>query len=89
MGKLVWVRSYRVDGEGRILGKGHAGRDAFYWSIPLLWPIQIIRLPARGPRPVLKGEMPLTLRLMDDIEIPCVSDPRCGGASPRTWYPGR
>jgi hypothetical protein len=28
MGKLVWTRSWRVDGEGRMLGKGHAGRGS-------------------------------------------------------------
>lgn len=84
-GKLVWARSYRVDEEGRIVGKGHAGRDAIAWAIPLLWPIQIVRLPARGPRPVLKGEVPVTLRLMDDIEIPCTSYPSCGGASVTNW----
>ncbi len=27
-------------------------------------------LPARGPYPTLKGEIPITLRLMDDVEIP-------------------
>lgn len=80
MGKLVWARSWRVDGEGRMLGKGHAGRDALLWSIPLFWPVQIVRLPTRGPRPVLSGETPLTLRLLDDIEIPCASYPSCGGA---------
>ena len=26
--------------------------------------------PARGPRPTLKGEEPLTLRLMDDVAVP-------------------
>ncbi len=83
MGKLVWARSWRVDGEGRMLGKGHAGRDALLWSIPLLWPIQIVRLPARGPRPVLRGEVPLTLRLLDDIEIPCTSYPTCGASANR------
>lgn len=80
-GKLVAARSYRVDGEGRILGKGHATRDALAWSFPIFWPLQIVRLPARGPKPVLRGEVPLTLRLMDDIEIPCVSYPSCLGAS--------
>jgi len=29
-------------------------------------------LPARGPRPMLKGESQLTLRLMDDVQIPQV-----------------
>ena len=38
--------------------------------IPPLWPWKVISLPFRGPRPVLKGEEPLELRLMDDIVIP-------------------
>ena len=70
-----------------MIGKGHAGRDALLWSIPLFWPVQIVRLPARGPRPVLRGEVPLTLRLLDDIEIPCTSYPSCGGASTNRGLP--
>jgi hypothetical protein len=38
--------------------------------LPPLWPWKIIMLPARGPRPTLKGESQLTLRLMDDVQIP-------------------
>ena len=30
-------------------------------------------LPARGPRPTLKGETVLSLRLMDDVQIPQVA----------------
>ena len=41
--------------------------------IPPLWPWKIIMLPARGPRPTLKGESQLTLRLMDDVQMPQVS----------------
>ncbi len=37
--------------------------------IPPLWPWKIITLPARGPRPTLKGESQLTLRLMDDVQM--------------------
>jgi hypothetical protein len=40
--------------------------------LPPLWPWKIIMLPARGPRPTLKGESMLTLRLMDDVQIPQV-----------------
>jgi hypothetical protein len=38
--------------------------------IPPLWPWKVLTLPARGPRPALKGEEPLQLRLMDDIVVP-------------------
>jgi hypothetical protein len=68
--KVVALRGYRVDREGDIMGKGHAKRDAVEWLFPPLWPWKVIALPARGPRPALKGESQLTLRLMDDIVIP-------------------
>ncbi len=38
--------------------------------IPPLWPEKVITLPARGPRPTLKGEEQLMLRVMDDIAVP-------------------
>ena len=38
-----------------------------------LWPWKVIMLPARGPRPKLKGETVLSLRLMDDVQIPQVA----------------
>ena len=69
-GKIVAVRGYRVDREGKIMGHGHPRRDAIEWVIPPLWPWKIVSLPARGPRPTLKGETQVTLRLMDDVEVP-------------------
>jgi hypothetical protein len=71
--KVVATRGYKVNKEGDIRGKGHATRDIVEWMIPPLWPWKIIMLPARGPRPTLKGESMLTLRLMDDVQIPQVS----------------
>ncbi len=68
--KVVATRGYKVDKEGDIRGKGHAKRDVVEWMLPPLWPWKIIMLPARGPRPTLKGESVLTLRLMDDVQIP-------------------
>jgi hypothetical protein len=38
--------------------------------IPVLWPIDLINLPRRGPRPVIKPETRLTLELMDDLGLP-------------------
>ncbi len=69
-GKLVGVRGYRLDREGRILGHGHPRRDAIEWLTPPLWPWKVLSLPARGPRPTLKGETEVTLRLMDDVAVP-------------------
>src|SRR5271166_3345423 len=71
--KVIATRGYKVDKEGEIRGNGHARRDVVEWLLPPLWPWKIIMLPARGPRPTLKGESMLTLRLMDDVQIPQVS----------------
>lgn len=74
--KVVDVPGYRIDSQGRILGKGHAVRDTITWMIPILWPIDLINLPRRGPRPTLKSETALTLRVMEDIEVPVVPEPQ-------------
>jgi len=68
--KVIGARGYKVDKQGDIDGKGHATRDVVEWLFPPLWPWKVISLPFRGPRPTLKGEEPLQLRLMDDIVIP-------------------
>ena len=68
--RVIAAREFHVDREGDILGKGHAKRDAIEWMFPPLWPWKILTLPARGPRPTLKGEEVLTLRLMEDIIVP-------------------
>src|SRR5438876_7483262 len=68
--KIVSVQGYHVDGQGRILGHGHPKRDLAGWLIPPLWPVKIVTLPMRGPRPVLKGEIPIVLRLLEDVSIP-------------------
>ena len=68
--KIVAVRGYRVDRQGKIIGHGHPRRDAIEWMIPPLWPWKLVSLPARGPRPTLKGETEISLRLMDDVEVP-------------------
>src|SRR5580658_2498103 len=71
--KVIATRGYKVDKDGDIRGKGHATRDVVEWMIPPLWPWKIIMLPARGPRPTLKGESMLELHLMDDMQIPQVN----------------
>lgn len=68
--KIIAVNGYKVDRDGKIIGKGHAKRDIIEWLFPPLWPWKIITLPARGPRPALKGETRVTLRLMDDVIVP-------------------
>ncbi len=81
--KVVAAKGYKVDKEGDIKGKGHAKRDVIEWMIPPLWPWKLLMLPARGPRPALKGEETLTMRLMEDVTIP-----RPGAAyNSRDWRP--
>ena len=74
--KVVDVPGYNIDRQGRILGKGHTTRDTILWMIPVLWPIDLMMWPMRGPRPVLKEETRLTLKVMDDLYVPE------GGAEP-------
>ena len=68
--KVISAKGYKVDKEGDIKGNGHAKRDVAEWLFPPLWPWKVVMLPARGPRPAMKGEEPLQLRLMDDIVVP-------------------
>jgi hypothetical protein len=82
--KVISAARYRVNGEGKILGKGHATRDAVEWAIPILWPIKVLTLPARGPRPTLKGETRIELRLMEDLLIPDSSFSTSEGFTPRS-----
>src|SRR5436309_14143534 len=71
--KVISTKGYKVDKQGKIDGKGHPRRDVVEWMIPPLWPWKVVMLPARGPRPKLKGETVLSLRLMDDVSIPQVA----------------
>jgi hypothetical protein len=68
--KVIAVPRYSVDVEGKILGKGHDTHDTIEWLIPVLWPIDVINLPRRGPRPTLKNESRITIKVMDDMVIP-------------------
>jgi hypothetical protein len=68
--KVISAKGYKVDRHGDIVGRGHATRDTVEWLIPPLWPWKILTLPGRGPRPTLKGEEQITVRLMDDIQVP-------------------
>ena len=68
--KVINAPHNKVDAHGDIKGKGHPTRDAVLWTVPVFWPSKILTLPARGPYPTLKGETRLTLRLMEDVEVP-------------------
>jgi hypothetical protein len=67
--KVISAPHLRVDAEGKIHGRGHPKRDAIEWMIPILWPVKVLMLPARGPYPALKGETRVSLRLMEDVEV--------------------
>jgi hypothetical protein len=97
--KVISVPHLRVEREGNIHGLGHPKRDAIGWAIPVLWPVKLLTLPARGPRPTLKGEVRITVRLMADLYIPAITvasrlslpsvEPSSQGASsPRQWSGG-
>jgi hypothetical protein len=87
--KMVSTPHMKVDRQGEIQGKGHPRRDVVEWMIPVLWPIKVITLPFRGPYPALKGETRISLRLMEDIEVPFPvaqnSIPRPPWASPSSY----
>jgi len=68
--KIISAPHMRVDAQGDVHGKGHAKRDVAEWMIPILWPVKIATLANRGPAPGFKGESRLSLRLMEDVEVP-------------------
>src|ERR1700677_2185765 len=68
--KVTQAPHLKVDPQGEIHGSGHARRDVAEWMVPVLWPEKIVTLPLRGPRPALKGEARLSLKLMQDLPIP-------------------
>ena len=68
--KVIAVHGYKVDRDGKVIGHGHATRDTVEWLLPPLWPWKVLTLPARGPRPTLKGEVAVTLRLTEDVFVP-------------------
>jgi len=80
--KVVHVPGLKVDAKGRIVGSGHAVRDSVEWLIPVLWPEKVLTLPMRGPRPRLKQETRMTLKIMDDTLIPSEVSTRSAAPAP-------
>jgi hypothetical protein len=68
--KVISAPHLKVDAEGKVHGRGHPKRDAALWAIPVFWPVKLLTLPSRGPFPAFKGEARLTLRLLEDMEVP-------------------
>lgn len=86
--KVIQAPHMKVDAQGDIHGRGHPKRDAVEWMIPVMWPIKIATLPARGPYPSFKGESRIALRLMEDVELPSTraSVPMPPWAKPSSYY---
>ncbi len=84
--KVIAAGRYRVDGEGKVRGHGHPVRDAVEWAIPIMWPIKVLTLPARGPRPTFKAETRIELRLMEDMAIPSSAMSTLSGLTSRSSY---
>lgn len=80
--RVTSAPNLKVDRQGKIHGTGHAGRDAVEWAIPVLWPEKILTLPNRGPRPELKGEAQIRLKLMESISVPQEAAPYHAQAAP-------
>jgi hypothetical protein len=74
--KIVNVSGFNINRQGEILGRGHAVRDTVEWMIPILWPIDLVMLPRRGPRPTLGSETEITLKVMNDFALPMTPRPR-------------
>lgn len=89
--KIIAAPHLKSDREGKLHGGGHPKRDAIEWMIPVLWPIKLVMLPARGPYPALKGESRLTMRLMEDVVVPLpavrASIPSPPWAAPTNYIP--
>lgn len=67
--KVIQAKKFKVGKTGDISSKEHAKRHS-EWLMPPLWTWKIVSLPMRGPRPPVKGEQQLELRIMDDVLIP-------------------
>ena len=87
--KVISTPRLKADRQGDIQGKGHPKRDVAEWMIPVLWPIKVITLPFRGPYPTLKGETRLSLRLMEDVEVPFPVAGNVVPAPPWATSPGK
>lgn len=80
--KIISAPHMKVDRQGDVHGKGHPKRDAIEWMIPVLWPVKLGTLPARGPYPTFKGESRIAIRVMEDIELPV---PVAQNLLPQPW----
>jgi hypothetical protein len=67
--KVIQAKKGKVSKTGDINSEQDAKRHS-EWLMPPLWTWKLVSVPMRGPRPQVKGEEHLELRLIDDILIP-------------------
>lgn len=67
--KIIEARGLGTDSSGRLIGRGHAKADAFFYTFPLTSPFRVMMIPARGPDIRFKGEQSVTIKLMEPVMI--------------------
>jgi hypothetical protein len=67
--KVIQAKKVKVSKTGDINSQQDAKRHSG-WLMPPLWTWKLVSVPVRGPRPQVKSEEHLELRIMDDILIP-------------------
>ncbi len=65
-----------------VIGRGHAGRDAFLLLFPPTTVYQLLRIPSRGPRLVIDSEMPIVIKLLEPVELSQSLDPQQAAVVP-------
>src|SRR2546425_4611887 len=65
--KILEAGRYTTNRDGVVVGRGHARRDLFELLLPPTTIYQLIRIPSRGPSPVLDAETPITIKLMEPL----------------------
>ena len=67
--KIVEARGLGTDSSGKLIGRGHAKADAFFYAFPVTSPFRVMMIPARGPDIRFKGEQMVTIKLMEPVII--------------------
>src|SRR5262249_40212536 len=65
--KILEAGRYRANGDGVVVGRGHARSDLFKLLFPPTTIYQLIRIPSRGPSLVIGVETPITIKLMEPL----------------------
>ena len=67
-GQIVEAGKHKVENDV-IRGQGHARRDVIALLFPPTTIYQLLRLPSRGPKLIVDGETPLTIKLMETVSL--------------------